>query len=417
MAQVLVIGNGAREHALAQQLLASSQVTQVFVAPGNPGMTETGITVVPIAVTDIASLVTFAQQKAIDLTVVGMEDALMAGVVDAFNTAKLKIFGPNKAAAILEGSKSFTKELLSNAAIPTAQYQVVTDLATAQAYIATQTFPLVFKLDGLAFGKGVTIIKSQQVAQTYLTKLYQNNPTAKLVIEEYLTGEEFSLFTLVGEKQLITLPLAQDHKRLLDNDLGPNTGGMGAYSPLPQFDDIIKQVAIDEIVKPTLAAMQALGRPFTGVLYTGVMQTSTGPKVIEFNVRFGDPEAQVLLPQLEGDLYELLNKLVTGEPVVAKWQTDKYYLGVVLAAQGYPQNSVSGELLPTLSNSGLTQVNYASVTKTDAGFVTAGGRVATLVTAANTITAAQEQIYQILAASQTQLQYRHDIGNKALTKN
>ncbi|MBM7543859.1 phosphoribosylamine--glycine ligase [Weissella beninensis] len=417
MAQVLVIGNGAREHALAQQLLASSQVTQVFVAPGNPGMTETGITVVPIAVTDIASLVTFAQQKAIDLTVVGMEDALMAGVVDAFNTAKLKIFGPNKAAAILEGSKSFTKELLSNAAIPTAQYQVVTDLATAQAYIATQTFPLVFKLDGLAFGKGVTIIKSQQVAQTYLTKLYQNNPTAKLVIEEYLTGEEFSLFTLVGEKQLITLPLAQDHKRLLDNDLGPNTGGMGAYSPLPQFDDIIKQVAIDEIVKPTLAAMQALGRPFTGVLYTGVMQTSTGPKVIEFNVRFGDPEAQVLLPQLEGDLYELLNKLVTGEPVVAKWQTDKYYLGVVLAAQGYPQNSVSGDLLPTLSNSGLTQVNYASVTKTDAGFVTAGGRVATLVTAANTITAAQEQIYQILAASQTQLQYRHDIGNKALTKN
>lgn len=417
MAQVLVIGNGAREHALAQQLLASTQVTQVFVAPGNPGMTETGITVVPIAVTDIASLVTFAQQKAIDLTVVGMEDALMAGVVDAFNTAKLKIFGPNKAAAILEGSKSFTKELLSNAAIPTAQYQVVTDLATAQAYIATQTFPLVFKLDGLAFGKGVTIIKSQQVAQTYLTKLYQNNPTAKLVIEEYLTGEEFSLFTLVGEKQLITLPLAQDHKRLLDNDLGPNTGGMGAYSPLPQFDDIIKQVAIDEIVKPTLAAMQALGRPFTGVLYTGVMQTSTGPKVIEFNVRFGDPEAQVLLPQLEGDLYELLNKLVTGEPVVAKWQTDKYYLGVVLAAQGYPQNSVSGDLLPTLSNSGLTQVNYASVTKTDAGFVTAGGRVATLVTAANTITAAQEQIYQILAASQTQLQYRHDIGNKALTKN
>ncbi|MCT4395532.1 phosphoribosylamine--glycine ligase [Periweissella beninensis] len=417
MAQVLVIGNGAREHALAQQLLASTQVTQVFVAPGNPGMTETGITVVPIAVTDIASLVTFAQQKAIDLTVVGMEDALMAGVVDAFNTAKLKIFGPNKAAAILEGSKSFTKELLSNAAIPTAQYQVVTDLATAQAYIATQTFPLVFKLDGLAFGKGVTIIKSQQVAQTYLTKLYQNNPTAKLVIEEYLTGEEFSLFTLVGEKQLITLPLAQDHKRLLDNDLGPNTGGMGAYSPLPQFDDIIKQVAIDEIVKPTLAAMQALGRPFTGVLYTGVMQTSTGPKVIEFNVRFGDPEAQVLLPQLEGDLYELLNKLVTGEPVVAKWQTDKYYLGVVLAAQGYPQNSVSGDLLPKLSNSGLTQVNYASVTKTDAGFVTAGGRVATLVTAANTITAAQEQIYQILAASQTQLQYRHDIGNKALTKN
>lgn len=417
MAQVLVIGNGAREHALAQKLLASQHVNQVFVAPGNPGMTESGITLVPIAVTEIKELVLFAKTKDIDLTVVGMEDALIAGVVDAFSAANLKIFGPKKAAAILEGSKSFTKELLAKYAIPTAKYQVVNDLASAQTYITNETFPLVFKVDGLALGKGVTIINTLAEALDYLATIYHADPQAKLVIEEFLVGEEFSLFTLVGKNQVIYLPLAQDHKRLLDHDMGPNTGGMGAYSPLPQFDDIIKQAAIDEIVTPTLAAMQELGRPFTGVLYTGVMQTNTGPKVIEFNVRFGDPEAQVLLPQLNGDLYELLDNLVTGTTTQANWQTEKFYLGVVLAAQGYPKKSIAGQLLPDLTNQNLAQVDYASVAKTTDGLVTAGGRVATLVAAAESIQAAQATIYQILTNSQTKLQYRHDIGNKALNQN
>ncbi|QBO35487.1 phosphoribosylamine--glycine ligase [Periweissella cryptocerci] len=413
MAQVLVIGTGAREHAFAQKLIASPQVDKVFVAPGNPGITGEGIETVAIAVDDLAGLVTFAQQQAFELTVVGMENPLIDGIVDEFRQVGLPIFGPSGAAAVLEGSKSFTKDLLQKYAIPTAKYQVVNDFVSAQTYIATQTYPLVFKADGLALGKGVTIIESAGAAQQYLTQVYAQAPDTKLVIEEYLVGQEFSLFSLVGENQVIHTPIAQDHKRLLNGDLGPNTGGMGAYSPVPQFSQAMVDAAIQTIVEPTLAAMKAEGRPFTGILYTGIMQTVTGPKTIEFNVRFGDPEAQVVLPQLESDLYEVLLGLVTGKPVSAKWQTAQTYLGVVLASSNYPVSATKGQIVPTNVPKPL-EINYASVAQSTNGLVTAGGRVATVIAHASDIEEAQHLVYDYLEQLDTPLQYRRDIGAKAL---
>lgn len=413
MAQVLVIGTGAREHAFAQKLIASPQVDKVYVAPGNPGISGAGIELVPISVADIAGLQAFAQQHALELTVVGMENPLIDGIVDAFMAAYLPIFGPTQAAAALEGSKSFTKNLLQKYAIPTANYQVVNDLAHAQAYVATQSYPLVFKVDGLALGKGVTIIENAADAQAYLAETYAQAADAKLVIEEFLVGQEFSLFSLVGEKQVIHTPIAQDHKRLLAGDLGPNTGGMGAYSPVPQFDQGVVDVAIKTIVEPTLAAMKAEGRPFTGVLYTGLMQTATGPKTIEFNVRFGDPEAQVVLPQLDGDLYELLLGLVHGTPVHANWQTAETYLGVVLASSNYPISATKGQVVPSAVPTPLA-INYASVAATTNGLVTAGGRVATVIAHAKGIEEAQHLVYDYLEQLDTPLQYRQDIGAKAL---
>lgn len=415
MKQILVIGNGAREHAFAQKLSASHHVGQVFVAPGNPGMQATGITTVDIAVDDIAALVAFAQDYQIDLTLVGMENALVAGIVDAFNVAKLPIFGPTKAAAMLEGSKSFTKNLLHKYKIPTAKYKIVTDLVTAQAYVRQQNFPLVLKLDGLAFGKGVTICQDLTTAEKFLLDVYTHQADAPIVVEEFLVGEEFSVFTLVGKNQIITTPIAQDHKRLLDGDKGPNTGGMGAYSPVPQIKPGIIKQTVETLVAPTLAAMISEGIPFTGILYTGVILTSDGPKVIEYNVRFGDPEAQVVIPQLTTDFYELLHGLVVGQPVTPCWQQDEIYLGVVLAAPGYPNQPESGHLVPMNVPDPL-MVNYAGVKMVADQLETAGGRVATIVGHAKNVLETQKLVYNYLDKLNISLQYRHDIGAKAIEK-
>lgn len=415
MAQVLVIGNGAREHVFAQKLIASPHVNRVFVAPGNPGMEMDGIETVAIAVDDLEGLVNFATKNVIDLTLVGMENALVAGVVDAFNKVNLPIFGPTKAAAMLEGSKSFTKNLLHKYQIPTAKYKVVTNLATASEYVAVQEFPLVLKLDGLAFGKGVTICPDLVTAQNLLDEVYHQQANAQIVIEEFLVGEEFSIFTLVGKNQTITTPIAQDHKRLLDGDLGPNTGGMGAYSPVPQMSSSIIENAVETLVKPTLAAMIAEGTPFTGILYTGVILTVNGPKVIEFNVRFGDPEAQVVLPQLTSDFYELLAGLLSGNEVKPIWQTQDIYLGVVLAAPGYPAKPESGHLVPMNVPAPLS-VNYAGVKLVDNHLQTDGGRVATVVGHAKTVFETQKVVYNYLNKLNISLQYRHDIGAKAIEK-
>lgn len=415
MKQILVIGNGAREHAFAQKLSASHHVGQVFVAPGNPGMQATGITTVDIAVDDIAALVAFAQDNQIDLTLVGMENALVAGIVDAFNVAKLPIFGPTKAAAMLEGSKSFTKNLLHKYKIPTAKYKIVTDLVTAQAYVRQQNFPLVLKLDGLAFGKGVTICQDLTTAEKFLLDVYTHQADAPIVVEEFLVGEEFSVFTLVGKNQIITTPIAQDHKRLLDGDKGPNTGGMGAYSPVPQIKPSVIKQTIETLVAPTLAAMISEGTPFTGILYTGVILTSEGPKVIEYNVRFGDPEAQVVIPQLTTDFYELLHGLITGQPVTPSWQQDEIYLGVVLAAPGYPKQPESGYLVPMNVPAPLT-VNYAGVKMVTNQLQTSGGRVATIVGHTKNVLETQKLVYNYLDKLNISLQYRHDIGAKAIEK-
>ncbi|CAH0416416.1 phosphoribosylamine--glycine ligase [Periweissella fabaria] len=415
MAKVLVIGNGAREHVFAQKLISSPTVEHVFVAPGNPGMQTAGISTINIAVDAITELVAFAQENTIDLTLVGMENALVAGVVDAFRAADLKIFGPTKAAAMLEGSKSFTKNLLAKYGIPTAKYAIFTDYQASWAYIQQQAMPIVLKLDGLAFGKGVTICQDLVTAKQFLQEAYALKEDARIVVEEFLAGEEFSIFTFVGKNQSVTTPIAQDHKRLLDGDKGPNTGGMGAYSPVPHISDEVVETAITTLVQPTIAAMAAEGTPFTGILYTGVILTSNGPKVIEFNVRFGDPEAQVVIPQLTSDFYQLLDGLVTGQPIAAAWQTADIYLGVVLAAPGYPTKPEAGHLVP-MSVPAPLAINFAGVKMVDNQLQTAGGRVATIVGHAKSVFETQQVVYNYLNKLDISLQYRQDIGAKALGK-
>ncbi|AIG65615.1 phosphoribosylamine--glycine ligase [Weissella tructae] len=413
MAKVLIIGSGAREHALAQSFLRSPQVTEVIVSPGNPGMTDAGIQLGSIAVNDLDGLVALAQDAKIDLTMAGSEEALILGVVDRFKAAGLRIFGPNQIAAQLEGSKTFAKELLMANDIPTAQSVTVQSFAEAQSAVPAFGLPIVMKQDGLALGKGVTILKTDADVASYLQETYHAQADAVIVIEEYLAGVEFSVFSFVGPDGVVHTPVAQDHKRLLDGNEGPNTGGMGAYSPVRWLRETDIERAINELVTPTLTAMTEAGTPFEGILYTGVMLTETGPKVIEFNVRFGDPEAQVVLPQLTSDFYQLLTELLDGKQPHARWQTDDVYVGVVLAAPGYPVAPEKGILLPKFALDNVT-INYAGVTLKNNQLVSSGGRVMTVVTAANTATDAQAKLYTLLDNSQAQLTYRHDIAYQAV---
>lgn len=415
MAKVLVIGSGAREHALAVTFQKSAQVTDVFVAPGNAGMQTDGIHTVAIDVLDIAGLTDFAREHQIDLTFVGSEAPLIAGVVDAFMAAGLTIFGPTQAAAQLEGSKTFAKDLLLANQIPTAQARAVDNHAAALAAVEAFGAPIVIKQDGLAAGKGVTIHQTLTAATAALAETYAADEHAKLVIEEFLQGVEFSIFSLVGPNGVVHAPVAQDHKRLLDGDKGPNTGGMGAYSPVRWLAEADIQAAIDQLVTPMLTAMTANNTPYTGVLYTGVMLTAAGPKVIEYNVRFGDPETQVVLPQLESDLYEVVLALLAGQTPAVQWQQDDVYLGVVLATPGYPGPLGERQVVPALQTNALTTF-YAGVQANDAKMMSNGGRVATVVAHAKTAHDAQAAVYQAIAATQTALIYRRDIGYQAVNK-
>ena len=411
MSKVLIVGSGAREHALAQTFLRSPQVDEVIVAPGNDGMAKSGITCQDIAVTELTALRDFARSQQIDLTFVGSEEPLTLGIVDVFEASGLTIFGPSKKAAQLEGSKSFTKNILKKYHIPTANAQTVTSRSAAQASLELFDFPVVFKLDGLALGKGVTIINNRNDGEIYLDELYQQQSDAKLVIEEYLDGVEFSVFTLVGRNgQMTHAPLAQDHKRRFDGDKGPNTGGMGAYSPVTWISDTIRRQTINMLVEPTIKAMSSEKIPFSGVLYTGVMLTSQGPKVIEFNVRFGDPEAQVVLPQYTGDFYDLIMQLLQGNQPTTNWQEEDIYLGVVLASPGYPEAPQNGLRVPEIS----FPVNYAGVSLQNGQLVTKGGRVLTVVHHQKTAAVAQKQLYEALDKIDMALEFRHDIGYQAV---
>lgn len=412
MKKVLIIGSGAREHALAQTFLRSEQVTTVIVAPGNDGMTDAGLKRMTVPVTDLLGLRDLAISEAVDLTFVGNEEPLTLGIVDLFEASDLAIFGPSKVAAQLEGSKSFTKDLLQKYAIPTAKSMTVDTLEQATDALQAFGVPIVFKLDGLALGKGVTILTDFMAAEAYLTDLYSKNTTTKLVIEEYLKGVEFSIFSLVGKNGVMThAPLAQDHKRRFDQDKGPNTGGMGAYSPVRWLSDDVKNRAITELVEPTISALAQKDMPFTGVLYTGVMLTEEGPKVIEFNVRFGDPEAQVVLPQYTGDFYELISRLIAGQQVLAKWQETDVYVGVVLAAAGYPESPIKGAIVPSVAEVTPLLVNFAGV---KAGLAN-GGRVVTIVSHDISASLAQKSVYNKISQLNTELAYRHDIAYQAVS--
>jgi phosphoribosylamine--glycine ligase len=376
------------------------------------------ITCEPIEELDFAKLVAFAQQHTIDLTVVGPELPLQQGIVDAFTAAGLRVFGPNRQAAALEGSKKFAKEIMAQAGVPTGAYQAFTDEQTALAGLADQTYPLVIKANGLAAGKGVVIATDRETAASTVHQMLGEHEfeTTEIIFEEFLTGQEFSFMAFVSGDQIVPMPLAQDHKAAYDGDKGPNTGGMGAYSPLPQFDGTLSDQCLQQILRPVVTAMADNGTPFTGILYAGLIMTAQGPKVIEFNVRFGDPETAVVLPQLQSDFYQLLVDLLAGKTVTAQWQTTQTYLGVVVSSETYPQASGHGaSLAPFTDLPPVLTCNFAGATTENQRLVSQGGRILCLTTQAADIPSAQQQVYQWLDQQTLPgLRYRHDIGNKAL---
>ena len=419
--KVLVIGSGAREHAIAHALLKSNSVSEVTVAPGNPGMRLDGINTTQLDPSNHAALIDFVKDNQVDWVFVGPEVPLIQGIVDDFEANGIKAFGPNKAAAQIEGSKDFAKQLMERHGIPTAKYRTFDDLDSAEAYVRDHGAPIVVKADGLAAGKGVTVAMDVDTALKALEDIFVDHrfgaAGAKVVIEDYLEGQEFSLMSFVNGTEFWPMPISQDHKRAFDGDKGPNTGGMGAYSPVPQISQDVVDTAIETIVRPTVQAMADEGTPFTGILYAGLIATADGPKVIEFNARFGDPETEVVLPRLTSDFGEGINAILNNETPTFTWEDDnKTTLGVVLASNGYPTNVIKGAAIPEIPVDESSHVYYAGVaTDADGKLVANSGRVLLLETTADDIRAAQDKIYGVLdTLATTGMFYRHDIGAKAL---
>lgn len=419
--KVLVIGSGAREHAIAHALLKSNSVSEVTVAPGNPGMRLDGINTTQLDPSNHAALIDFVKDNRVDWVFVGPEVPLIQGIVDDFEANGIKAFGPNKAAAQIEGSKDFAKQLMERHGIPTAKYRTFDDLDSAEAYVRDHGAPIVVKADGLAAGKGVTVAMDVDTALKALEDIFVDHrfgaAGAKVVIEDYLEGQEFSLMSFVNGTEFWPMPISQDHKRAFDGDKGPNTGGMGAYSPVPQISQDVVDTAIETIVRPTVQAMADEGTPFTGILYAGLIATADGPKVIEFNARFGDPETEVVLPRLTSDFGEGINAILNNETPTFTWEDDnKTTLGVVLASNGYPTNVIKGAAIPQIPVDDSSHVYYAGVaTDADGKLVADSGRVLLLETTADDIRAAQDKIYAVLdKLDTTGMFYRHDIGAKAL---
>lgn len=419
--KLLVIGSGGREHIIGKKLLQSSNVSEVFCAKGNAGMHQDGIKLVNIEEDDHRSLIKFAIEKQIDWTIVGPEVALMNGIVDDFSAARLKIFGPDLAAARIEGSKDFAKKVMKKKNIPTANYQTFTELKEAQVYIEKKGVPIVIKADGLAAGKGVVVAETIEQASNTLQDMLSDNKFgdsgAKVVIEDFLQGQEFSMLAFVRGSEIYPMPIAQDHKRAFERDLGPNTGGMGAYSPVPQISEKMIQEVIDMIVKPTAKALVEENCSFTGILYTGLIATEEGAKVIEFNARFGDPEAQVVLPHLESDFALVIDDLLKGKIPQIHWRKTDFNLGVVVAADGYPGVYKKNIPLPDMVSSKEISFYYAGVKEIDRKLVSNGGRVFLIEASGKTLSEAKEKVYGMLETlDMPGLFYRKDIGAKALNE-
>ncbi|MEK4090624.1 phosphoribosylamine--glycine ligase [Viridibacillus sp. FSL H8-0110] len=412
--KVLVIGSGGREHAIAKQFANAASVKKVFVAPGNDGM-KNDVECVAIDVFNFAELIAFAKEQSIDLTFVGPEQPLVAGIVDAFQEEGLRIFGPTKEAAKIEGSKSFAKELMQKYNIPTAASATFTEAEAAIAYVQKMGAPIVVKADGLAAGKGVIVALTEEEAIEGIKDMIGNqrfgDSSSRVVIEDFLDGEEFSYMSFVHNGQIYPMVIAQDHKRAYDGDKGPNTGGMGAYSPVPQISDAVVKRAYDEVVVPTVQAMTTEGAPFTGILYAGLILTAEGPKVIEFNARFGDPETQVVLPRMASDFGEFMMALMNEEPYKLEWSNDAM-LGVVIASEGYPGDVKKGAKLPSLEKlSANFDVFHAGTKLVGEDFVGNGGRVLLVTTKATSLKDAQQKVYEGLSKeSWTGFFHRSDIG-------
>lgn len=413
--KVLVVGGGGREHAIAKQFSIAPSVTNVFVAPGNDGM-KNDAEVVDIEETDFEKLVQFAKEQDIDLTFVGPEAPLANGIVDYFAEHGLVAFGPTKEAAQLEGSKSFAKDLMVKYNIPTAAYGTFTDAEEAKTFIREKGAPIVVKADGLAAGKGVIVATKLEEALDAVDDMIGNqrfgDSSSKVVVEEFLDGEEFSFMSFVHDGQIYPMVIAQDHKRAYDGDRGPNTGGMGAYSPVPQISVDVVQESYDKVLKPTVEAMAAEGTPFTGILYAGLILTEDGPKVIEYNARFGDPEAQVVLPRMASDFGEFMTALMGGAPYDLVWNDDEV-LGVVIASEGYPEAPIKGAVLPNLDK--LTEqglhVYHAGTKQEGEEFVGNGGRVLLVAASAENLKDAQADVYHSLKELKWDgFFYRTDIG-------
>lgn len=416
---VLVIGKGGREHALVWKFANSPSVAKVFAAPGNPGMSEQAVRV-PIKENDIDELVDFAKSKEIALTFVGPEVPLLQGIVDRFKEAGLLIFGPSQKAAQIEGSKSFAKDLMKKYGIPTAASETFTSYDGALAYVREKGAPIVLKADGLAAGKGVIVATTLKEAEEGLYELMVDKrfgeASERVVIEDFLEGEEFSLMSFVHDEIVLPMEIAQDHKRAYDGDEGPNTGGMGAYSPVPQIPNEAVQKAIQEIVLPTVSAMKQEGTPFTGILYAGLILTKEGPKVIEFNARFGDPETQVILPRLKNDLADLLISLLDGNKPELLW-SEESVLGVVLASKGYPVSSSEPSVIAGLENMlSETNVFHAGTKVSEDTLQTDGGRVLLVASKGKSLGEAQKQVYDEMKKITCEGSfYRKDIGFKAIS--
>ncbi|QHJ72010.1 phosphoribosylamine--glycine ligase [Planococcus halotolerans] len=415
--KVMVIGRGGREHAIVRQFARSASIERVYAAPGNDGM-RLESELVPIDEMDFAALAEFAKEHQIDCTFVGPEQPLTAGIVDFFEGQGLRVFGPSKAAAQIEGSKTFAKELMAKYDIPTAAYKTFSEIAPAIEFIRQMGAPIVIKADGLAAGKGVVVAKTEEDAIAAVHDMLEDQKFGEsgstVVIEEFLDGEEFSFMSFVYNGAIYPMEISQDHKRAFDGDRGPNTGGMGAYSPVPQISAETVEATFNTIVKPAVEAMAAEGAPFNGILYAGVILTAQGPKVIEFNARFGDPETQVVLPRMKSDFGDFMNALLEGEKYELEWQ-EQAVLGVVIAAEGYPDKPVKGKVLPNLASLSGVDIFHSGTKATSEGFAANGGRVLFISSEGDSVKEAQEKVYaQVNALSWSGFMYRTDIGWRAL---
>ena len=421
---ILVIGSGGREHAIVRKLKESPKTGRLWCAPGNGGIAADA-ECVNIGAMDIDGVVRFAQENPVDLVFVAPDDPLAAGMVDALEAAGIRAFGPRANAAVIEGSKVFSKNLMKKYGIPTARYEVFSDPAEAVAYIEAEgKFPVVVKADGLALGKGVIIAESLEAAKDAVRTIMEDKVFGAsgnhIVVEEFLTGPEVSVLAFTDGKTLHPMVSSKDHKRALDGDRGLNTGGMGTISPNPYYTDEIAQTCMETIFLPTIRAMQAEGRPFKGCLYFGLMLTPDGPKVIEYNARFGDPETQVVLPRLESDLVEVMLAVAEGRPedVQLEW-SDDWAVSVVLASEGYPGSYEKGKVILGIEEAeelpGVTVFHAGTRRNYDGELLTNGGRVLNVVAKGDSFEEARERAYEACDLINFEgKMYRHDIGKKAL---
>lgn len=424
--RILLIGGGGREHALAWKLNQSERVEKIFAAPGNPGIAQLSkCTCIDLKLDDLEKVADFAEEESIDLTVVGPEATLVAGIADVFKRRGLPVFGPSKAAAQLEGSKAFSKEIMAKYNIPTAFFKICEDIETAKSYVKEKGAPIVVKADGLAAGKGVVVAMTEEEALAAIDEMMADhkfgNAGARVVLEEFMEGEEASLLAFTDGKTVVPMLAAQDHKRIFDNDEGPNTGGMGTYAPAPVMTDILRLKATERILKPMIAAMAEEGTPYQGCLYAGLMINGDSIKVVEFNCRFGDPETQVILPLLDSDLAEIMLACATGtlDKADVSW-SDKAAVCVVMASGGYPESYENGKVIDGLEAADAmegTVVFHAGTKNADGKIVTAGGRVLGVTSVDGNIKAARDRAYAAVEKIKfDKAFYRNDIAWRALKR-